>query len=77
MGHARGVICLTAAVNGLSVASYAPTHIKSALTGNGRASKEQVRRMVQVRLDPQTVPKPLDVSDALAVALCHLSRAGR
>ncbi len=77
MGHARGVICLTAAVNQTPLFSYAPTHIKSSLTGNGRASKEQVRRMVQVRLNMKTVPEPLDVSDALATALCHLSRADR
>ncbi|MHB1190740.1 MAG: crossover junction endodeoxyribonuclease RuvC, partial [Armatimonadota bacterium] len=77
MGHARGVICLAAAVNQAPVASYAPTQIKNALTGNGRASKEQIRRMVQLRLNLKTEPKPLDVSDALAVALCHMARAGR
>ena len=77
MGHARGVICLAAAVNQIPLVSYAPTHIKSALTGNGRASKEQIRRMVMMRLNLKTAPSPLDVSDALAVALCHLSRAGR
>jgi len=77
MGHARGVICLAAAVNQIPVTSYAPTQIKSALTGNGRASKEQIRRMIMMRLNLKTEPSPLDVSDALAVALCHLSRAGR
>lgn len=77
MGHARGVICLAAAVNQVPVASYAPTQIKGALTGNGRAGKEQIRRMVEIRLNLKTTPEPLDVSDALAVALCHLSRTGR
>lgn len=77
MGHARGVICLAAAVNQIPVSSYAPTQIKSALTGNGRASKEQIRRMIELRLKLKTTPEPLDVSDALAVALCHLSRSGR
>lgn len=77
MGHARGVICLAAALNHIPLFSYAPTHIKSALTGNGRASKEQVRRMVEVRLKLKSSPEPLDISDALAVALCHMSRAGR
>lgn len=77
MGHARGVICLTAALNQTPLFNYAPTHIKSSLTGNGRASKEQIRRMVQVRLNLKTTPEPLDVSDALAVALCHTSRMGR
>ena len=77
MGHARGAICLAAAVNQTPVFSYAPTHVKSALTGNGRASKEQIRRMVQLTLSLKTCPEPLDVSDALAIALCHVSRAGR
>lgn len=77
MGHARGVICLTAAVNQIPVFSYAATHIKSSLTGNGHASKEQVRRMVEITLRLKTTPEPLDVSDALAAALCHISRAGR
>jgi crossover junction endodeoxyribonuclease RuvC len=77
MGHARGVICLAAAVNQVPVASYAPTQVKSALTGNGHAGKEQIRRMIELRLRLKTTPKPLDVSDALAVALCHLQRFGR
>lgn len=77
MGHARGVICLAAAVNQIPVFSYASTHIKSSLTGNGHASKEQVRRMVEITLRLKTTPEPLDVSDALAAALCHISRAGR
>lgn len=77
MGHARGVICLAAAVNQVPVFSYASTHIKGSLTGNGHASKEQVRRMVEVTLRLKKTPEPLDVSDALAAALCHISRSGR
>lgn len=75
MGHARGVICLVGSVNHIPVYSYASTHIKGALTGHGRASKEQISRMVQMRLKLQSEPKPLDVTDALAVALCHLVRS--
>lgn len=77
MGHARGVICLAAALNQVPLFSYASTHIKGSLTGNGHASKEQVRRMVVVTLKLKTTPEPLDVSDALAAALCHISRASR
>lgn len=77
MGHARGVICLAAALNQVPLFSYASTHIKSALTGNGRASKEQVQRMVMLRLCMNKAPEPLDVSDALAAALCHLVRSAR
>lgn len=76
MGHARGVICLAASLNQVPLFSYASTHIKGSLTGNGRASKEQVQRMVQLRLKLNTALEPLDVTDALATALCHLSRAG-
>ena len=71
MGHARGVLFLAAAEAGLPVESYGATRIKKALTGSGRASKEQVQRMVQSTLGLATLPEPPDVSDALAVALCH------
>lgn len=71
MGHARGVICLAAAKNGIPVFSYASTRIKSSLTGSGRASKEQMQRAIQARLKLKEVPQPHDVADALAVAICH------
>lgn len=77
MGHARGVICLAASLNQVPLFSYASTHIKGALTGNGRASKQQVQRMVQLRLGLAQAPEPLDVTDALAAALCHLVRSTR
>ncbi|MDI6828504.1 MAG: crossover junction endodeoxyribonuclease RuvC [Armatimonadota bacterium] len=77
MGHARGVICLASSLNQVPVFSYASTHIKGSLTGNGRASKEQIQRMVQAQLNLKTPPEPLDVSDALAVALCHCVRRGK
>jgi len=73
MGHARGVICLAAARNGVPVYSYSATQIKNSLTGVGRASKEQMQRMIQHRLGLHTVPVPHDMADALAVALCHCS----
>ncbi len=71
MGHARGVIFLAAAEAGVPVVSYGATRIKKSLTGEGRASKEQVQRMVQSALGLRTLPEPPDVADALAVALCH------
>ena len=71
IGHARGVLFLAAAKSGLPVISYAATRIKKALTGNGRASKEQVQRMTMARLRLENLPGPKDVSDALAAALCH------
>jgi len=76
LGHARGAILLAGAQAGLPVAEYAPREIKQALTGNGAATKEQVRFMV-MRLLRLKVEPPLDQSDALAVALAHAGRRGR
>ncbi len=75
MGHARGIICLAAAKSGVPVFSYAATQIKSSLTGNGRASKEQMQRAMQARLKLEEIPNPHDVADALAVAICHYGAA--
>ena len=73
MGHARGVICLASAKKGIPVFNYASTQIKLSTTGNGRASKEQVQRAIQARLQLREIPQPSDVADALAIALCHYS----
>lgn len=73
MGHARGAIFLSAATAGLPVKSYGATMIKKSLTGNGRASKLQIQRMVKAKLGLPKMPEPPDVADALAVALCHIS----
>ena len=74
LGHARGVIMLAGAVAGLSPAEYAPREVKQALTGSGAATKEQVRFMVMRLLGLKEEP-PLDLSDALAVALTHKGRS--
>ncbi len=74
LGHARGVVLLAGAEAGLAVAEYAPREIKQALTGNGGAAKEQVRFMVMRLLALKDEP-PLDMSDALAVALTHAGRS--
>ena len=71
MGHARGVICLAAARAGVPVFSYASTRVKQCLAGNGRAAKAQVQRAIQARLGLSETPEPDDVSDALALAICH------
>jgi crossover junction endodeoxyribonuclease RuvC len=71
MGHARGIVFLKAAEAGLKVFPYASTRIKKSLTGNGRAAKPQMQRMVASTLRMGRVPEPPDVADALAVALCH------
>ncbi len=71
MGHARGVIFLAAAEAELPVYSYAPRRIKQAVTNSGAATKAQVQRAVQFVFGLSEVPKPPDVADALAIALCH------
>jgi len=69
MGHARGVICLAAAQSGLAVHHYMPTRVKSTLTGNGHAGKEQMQAAVQRELGLVSRPEPADAADALAIAL--------
>ncbi len=71
MAHARGVLFLAAGQRGLPVVSYNATRIKKTITGNGRASKEQVQRTIQRELALAKLPEPPDVADALAAALCH------
>jgi crossover junction endodeoxyribonuclease RuvC len=71
MGHARGGICLAAAQNGIEVYSYAATKVKKILTGNGRATKDQIQRAIKLELHLTTEPDPPDVADALAIAICH------
>jgi crossover junction endodeoxyribonuclease RuvC len=70
MGHARGVILQKMAAAGVEVKSFSATRIKKSLTGNGRASKEQVQRMIQTVLALPQLPEPPDVADAIAAALC-------
>lgn len=71
MGHARGVILLSAAEAGISVTSYASTQIKKTITGNGHAAKWQMQEAVRRELNLPKLPEPPDVADALAIALCH------
>jgi crossover junction endodeoxyribonuclease RuvC len=77
MGHARGVILYRASEAGIEVVPYASTRIKKALTGNGRASKEQMQRAIQIQLTLKALPEPPDVADALAVAYCHIHAVSR
>jgi crossover junction endodeoxyribonuclease RuvC len=73
MGHARGAVLVAAHQQGVAVRHYAATMVKMALTGNGRAKKEHVRRMILQTLDISGPAEPLDTYDALAVALCHIN----
>ena len=70
VGQARGVVLLAAAEHGIPVFEYGPHEVKMAVTGYGRAAKDQVQRMVQMVLGMSTLPRPDDAADALAVAIC-------
>ena len=72
LGHARGVAMLAATEAGVTVVEYTPAEIKRAVVGYGRAEKSQVAQMVKMLLGLDTIPKPHDAADALAVAICHL-----
>jgi crossover junction endodeoxyribonuclease RuvC len=72
LGQARGVALLAAAKADITLAEYSPLEVKQSVVGYGRADKHQVRDMVTAILKLQQKPDPLDVSDALAVAICHL-----
>jgi crossover junction endodeoxyribonuclease RuvC len=72
LGEARGIALLAASEAGVPVVEYAPAAIKRAVVGYGRAEKQQVQKMVKLLLGLDEVPGPYDVSDALAVAICHL-----
>jgi crossover junction endodeoxyribonuclease RuvC len=75
VSRASGVALLAAAEAGLEVFEYVPTAIKSAVTGDGSANKDQVQQMVTRLLHLKDKPKPADAADALAIALCHLRAA--
>lgn len=74
MGHARGVICLSAGLHDIPLFHYPPAQIKSALTGNGRASKGQIQHLVRRTFGLIETPNPPDVADAVAIALTHIYR---
>jgi crossover junction endodeoxyribonuclease RuvC len=70
-GQAAGVALLLAAKAGVPIALHTPTEVKAAVTGTGRAGKEQVAKMVVRILQLSEAPKPVDTTDALALAICH------
>ena len=76
LAEARGALLMTLARSGLRIEEYSPAEVKSAVTGNGRAEKEQVARMVRLLLGLATRAFPADATDALAVALCCSQRQG-
>ncbi len=71
VGQARGAVLVAASSVGVACAEYAPSSVKQAVCGYGRADKEQVGKMVKAILGLHEVPSPNHASDALAVAICH------
>lgn len=77
MGHARAMACLVCGKYDVKLVNYPSTRVKKIITGNGHASKQQVQRMVQGLLKLKTPPEPVDVSDALAMAIsyCYIKKS--
>ena len=79
LGRAQGVAMSAALYRDLPITEYAPLKIKMAITGNGRASKEQVADMLRryLNISPEDMLPQLDATDGLAAAYCHFLQAGR
>ncbi len=75
VGQASGLALCEAASAGCLVVQYTPNEVKSTVAGSGSADKQQVQKMVQVRLKLSQLPEPADAADAAALALCHLAVA--
>lgn len=77
LGRAQGVAMAAALAREIPIAEYSPKKVKQSVTGNGNASKEQVAEMLKTLLNIKELPKLLDATDALGVALCHHFHDGR
>ena len=74
LGHARGAAILAAAKYNLPVFEYSAKKVKQSITGNGNADKTQLQYMLKQIFMLKQIPSPLDASDALGIALCHLNQ---
>ena len=75
VAQARGVILVTARMHNLDIFEYTPLQVKQAVTGYGRADKIQVQSMVKMILNEEKLPKLDDVTDSMAMAICHAHSA--
>ncbi len=71
VSQARGIVLLVAAEHNIELAEYTPLQVKMSVAGYGQAEKKQVQEMVKKILKLNTIPKPDDAADALAIAICH------
>ncbi len=76
VAQARGVLVIAAVSRGIKLAEYTPLQVKQAVTGYGRADKNQIQQMVKMILHLNVIPKPDDAADALAIAICHAHSSG-
>ncbi|MEC8945883.1 MAG: crossover junction endodeoxyribonuclease RuvC [Chloroflexota bacterium] len=72
IGESRGIVLVSAAKHKIPVSEYAPKLVRSTVVGHGAATKEQVKRMLEMQFPEQIGGLELDATDAIAVALCHL-----
>ena len=72
LGHARGLSMICAAKYNIPVFEYAARKVKLSITGNGNAHKSQIKYMIMKELNLKEFNAPIDASDALAIALCHI-----
>lgn len=75
VGQARGVIVLAGRQNNLKINNYTPLQVKMGITGYGKADKKQIQLMVQRILNLESIPKPDDAADAIAIAITHINTA--
>ena len=73
VSQSRGVVLLASEIKGLSSFDYTPLQVKTSVTGYGRATKEQVQKMIKMIFGLESIPKPDDAADAIAIAYCHLN----
>lgn len=71
VAQARGVLLVCCANANIPIYEYTPLQVKQAVTGYGRAEKNQIQQMVKMMLGLNIIPKPDDAADALAIAICH------
>ena len=74
LGQARGIAMLCAAKNNIPVFEYSAKKVKQSVTGNGNADKVQLQYMIKQIFKLRDLPKPLDASDAIGIALCHFNQ---
>ncbi|MEM7230434.1 MAG: crossover junction endodeoxyribonuclease RuvC [Planctomycetota bacterium] len=74
MGHARGVVLMTAQMHGIELDELTPTEVKKAVTGHGHATKQQMQMAIMSQCQLDVLPEPPDLADAIAIALCAARR---